>query len=311
MFDLNNIYLITNEINKRQYIGKTIRDINIRFHEHCFDLDGQSSLKKDIFKFGWKNFKIEKLLNSAETEEEFNLQYNNYIEYYKPFYNTQYKINLNKYNKIIFIKENGLIFESRDQMVNKINLITNWSLKTISILLNQSLVNNIPFLGYTLEEKISNRIQSDNDEQEDWIKELKYIFPNMELYCLELNKKFKTSAEAAKYFIDNNLCDFNSCHIETIISNINNNLKNKKNNLNNYTFFKIPVTVKINRKKINQKKIFCKELNINFNNIDEIISYFIKNEIVGKILSKTLEKKINNVIEGFCSNYKGYSFTLN
>lgn len=83
------IYIITNTINSKVYIGQTIRTIKERFREHCrlkcSDGELNMLIKKAIKKYGKNNFRIaelekcdSKLLNKKEIY---------YISLYNSYYN--------------------------------------------------------------------------------------------------------------------------------------------------------------------------------------------------------------------------------
>lgn len=55
---LGKIYRITNLVNNKIYIGQTIRDLKVRFKQHCYK-KGCTYLHNAILKYGKENFKIE------------------------------------------------------------------------------------------------------------------------------------------------------------------------------------------------------------------------------------------------------------
>lgn len=72
------IYIITNTINGKQYVGQTIQSINKRFDRHCqyygSEAENRMAIKLAIHKYGRKNFTIKvleqcdvELLNERET----------------------------------------------------------------------------------------------------------------------------------------------------------------------------------------------------------------------------------------------------
>ena len=71
---LGNIYLITNQINQKKYVGQTARDIDVRFVEHCSETRGHSRLHNAIQTEGFRNFKVSLLeqvqLNQLEEREK-------------------------------------------------------------------------------------------------------------------------------------------------------------------------------------------------------------------------------------------------
>lgn len=86
------IYIITNKLNNKVYIGQTIQNLKDRWYRHCQKsslsiAESNMAIKKAIFKYGKDNFTIEvldkcdiKLLN---TKEKFYIEkYNSYKEGY-------------------------------------------------------------------------------------------------------------------------------------------------------------------------------------------------------------------------------------
>lgn len=59
------IYVITNLINSKKYVGKTVNTIDKRFKEHCKDSQKERCEKRPLYdafrKYGIENFKIEEL----------------------------------------------------------------------------------------------------------------------------------------------------------------------------------------------------------------------------------------------------------
>lgn len=77
------IYTITNKINGKKYVGRTVRSINLR-------IDGHKAAYKQGVRYklydavreagGWDNFEVEVIDSSAKTEEELNALEAYYIE---------------------------------------------------------------------------------------------------------------------------------------------------------------------------------------------------------------------------------------
>lgn len=61
------IYLITNKINGKQYVGKTVHTIQYRFNQHC-NKPINTYIHNAINKYGRENFTIEELCRCADTE---------------------------------------------------------------------------------------------------------------------------------------------------------------------------------------------------------------------------------------------------
>ena len=83
------IYKITNKINNKIYIGKTLKTIEERWKEHCKDYKKDSEEKRPLYsamkKYGIENFKIEEIekcnINIVNEREKY------WIEYYSSFKN--------------------------------------------------------------------------------------------------------------------------------------------------------------------------------------------------------------------------------
>jgi group I intron endonuclease len=65
------IYLITNLINDKQYVGQTIQSLEKRWQRHCWKSTSKNSMPvcKAIVKYGKENFTIEKLCECISQEE--------------------------------------------------------------------------------------------------------------------------------------------------------------------------------------------------------------------------------------------------
>ena len=67
---IGNVYIITNTINNKVYIGQTIRNIRQRFSEHMsLHQRGNAHLKSAVLKYGKESFNIE-ILKTLETNNE-------------------------------------------------------------------------------------------------------------------------------------------------------------------------------------------------------------------------------------------------
>ena len=66
------IYIITNLINNKQYVGKTTKSLKLRWRRHCSRK--HTAISKAIIKYGKENFKIEVLEYTTSLEELNNLE---------------------------------------------------------------------------------------------------------------------------------------------------------------------------------------------------------------------------------------------
>lgn len=76
------IYKITNNINRKCYIGKTSRKPDVRFNEHRWSArnGGKSLLYKAMRKHGVDNFSFEVIDDSADTTQQLNILEKEYIK---------------------------------------------------------------------------------------------------------------------------------------------------------------------------------------------------------------------------------------
>lgn len=66
---MTNIYIITNKLNGKQYVGKTVKSIEERFKEHCRGyLDNHTYIDCAIHCYGEENFSVE-LIRTCEDSE--------------------------------------------------------------------------------------------------------------------------------------------------------------------------------------------------------------------------------------------------
>ena len=62
------IYLVTNKLNGKQYVGQTIRPISERWRDHC-RVNDDNYFHRAIRKYGAENFNVD-VIDVAKTEEE-------------------------------------------------------------------------------------------------------------------------------------------------------------------------------------------------------------------------------------------------
>ena len=105
------IYKITNNINNKIYIGKTNRDISIRFQEH---IDSSNSINSPSYnyhlhrafrKYGIENFSIDKI--EEVSEGLINEREKYWIKYYDS-YNNGYNLTLGGEGNLIYKDEDIL-----------------------------------------------------------------------------------------------------------------------------------------------------------------------------------------------------------
>lgn len=63
------VYLITNKINGKQYVGQTVQSLDNRWKTHCSNASGCLAIKSAINKYGKENFIIEEIFKATSVEE--------------------------------------------------------------------------------------------------------------------------------------------------------------------------------------------------------------------------------------------------
>ena len=315
------IYLITNKINGKRYVGQTSRDIWTRFEEHCYDDRSTSAIHTAIKKYGVQNFSLELIeevdLNKLDEREKFWIKHYNTCSkegYNKTFGGTE--INFNAYDSIL-IQENGFIVDSCEKLAEDISRLTDWSKGWLAHYLKEITDNpNKDFLGYHLVHIKRTRSEDQTDilDLENWIKTLNIKFQGQHIYCEQLDKHFETVGEAAKYFVDNGLYQGKSkMPIQSIITSIGYNINGKVNSvdcLGGLSFYRVPGTKKQEGSEtpFTKKRIYCPELDKEFESGVEAANYFIDNKIWTGIKVKTAKLRISDVVRGVFPQYKGYTF---
>jgi group I intron endonuclease len=80
------IYRVTNNINKKCYIGFTTRSAEQRFIEHC-RLSQRTYFHNAIKKYGKDNFTVDILCQGEDEEAGLNIAESLMIDHFKPAYN--------------------------------------------------------------------------------------------------------------------------------------------------------------------------------------------------------------------------------
>lgn len=317
------IYKITNNFNDKIYIGQTARDIDTRFAEHCSETRGHSRLHNAIQKYGWRNFKIEEIekipLSKLDEREIYWIKYYDSTNKEKGYNITKGGNNASfhpRNYRQIRVKENNITFDSKEECVRLFNQVTSWSISFLKDIFSKIIDTEKDFCGYHFESTyLSEEEISDEDCQIDWIKTLNIQYEGTRIYCEELKKDFETIGQAAKYCKDNDLCIRQGDYIiNTIISTISNYIKNPTQEgiplLKGLHFYKLPGSSKGKGSKTpyQTSKVYCPQIDKNFDSQIECAKYFLENNIWTGIKLKTAKLRISDVVCGVFPNYKGYSF---
>ena len=310
------IYVITNKTNGKQYIGQTVRNIEERFYEHCYDKRSTSAIHKAIEKYGINNFSLEKLetvdITLLDSREQYWIQK---LDTYRSGYNKNIGGNrsCSSYDNILIVEAN-IYVDSCEYLSREIVRLTDWSFKFIADKIRSVINTEQTFCGYHLKSvKVYQEELTDIVDLENWIKTLNIKFQGQHIYCMELDKQFNTMGEAARYLIDNGYYKGVSLYpIQTVITTISHHINNNctTESLGNLHFYRAPGTTKQSgaTSPFQKKKIYCPELDKEFESGVEAAQYFIDNKIWTGIKAKTARLRISDVINGIFPNYRNYSF---
>jgi group I intron endonuclease len=195
------IYKITNKINNKIYIGKTLRSIEERWKQHCSDYKRKRCEKRPLYsamnKYGIENFIIEEVEQCEESVVSEREKY--WIEYYGSF----------KYGYNATIGGDGKAYIDREKVINTYNQIGN--IKETAKLLNISVdsVNSI------LKNNNIKILTSSEVNKQKYGK-------SVNMYNLEgiFLKNFSSLQEAANYMVENNLTGCKPSTIRQHISEV-------------------------------------------------------------------------------------------
>lgn len=197
------IYLVTNNINGKQYIGQTIMTLKQRWNKHLSKSREKNAtgLAGAIKKYGEENFSIE-LIATCNIEDLNNLeQY--YINKYDTF-NNGYNLTLGgEGGKILNLNEEEVIKKYQElQYINDTARYFNCNVLAISNILHK---NNIP-----INRKPKNPFNG---------KDYHYPLRNKKVRIVELNLEFNSLKECGQWLIDNDYTRTNNVYsVQKLIS---------------------------------------------------------------------------------------------
>ncbi len=108
------VYLITNKINGKRYVGQTIQPMVKRFRQHCcssVDRSQKSAIKDAILKYGKESFEI-KILAKCDSVEQMNSRESYYIRLLRTSSPNGYNMDSGGLNKIPSIESRKKMSES-------------------------------------------------------------------------------------------------------------------------------------------------------------------------------------------------------
>lgn len=312
---LGTIYLITNKINGKQYIGQTARDMWTRFEEHCKP-SNQSVIGKAIQKYGYLNFSLEEIervsLDCLDDREQYWIDY---YDTYRKGYNQTPGGDASQTSLKLVVVEKGLIMDSVEEFGRLAHEQVGWSSRSIVKKVREVLDTDKTFMNYHFASKPVDTAISDEDVVRDWIQTLQIRFCGKHIYCFELQKEFETIAECARYLLDNNLYVTTSrTPLQSVVTVIGKQLHEATEYINStvgpLTFAFLPGTCKNygSDTPYQKIKVYCPQLDKTFDSQSEAATYMIENGIWQKIKLKTAKLRISDVVNGNFPDYRGYTF---
>ena len=277
------IYLITNQINGKQYVGQTARDIWTRFEEHCKN-SHHTAIGNAIQKYGHNNFTLTELeqveLSRLDEREIYWIQYYNTRE---KGYNRNSGGNAVRDYLHLRVVEKNLIIDSIEEFGRIANKQVGWSSQSIVKKIKEVVNTEKDFLSYHFEHVPPYTPLSDEYEIMDWVQTLQIRFAGKHIYCFELEKEFATIAECAKYLLDNNLYETSSkTPLQSVVTAIGKQLHGVTEHIygidNLYTFCFLPGSTKntVKSEPFAKLKVYCPQIDKEFDSQAEAASYMLK-----------------------------------
>lgn len=312
---LGTIYLITNKINGKQYVGQTARDMWTRFEEHC-KKDNPSVIGKAIQKYGYLNFTLEEIervpLDQIDEREKY------WIKHYNTYhlgYNQTHGGDAHNESLRLLVVEKDLVIESVEDFGRLAQEQVGWSSRSIVRKIREVLNSDKTFMDYHFKSRPADLTVSDDDVIRDWIQTLQIRFCGKHIYCFELQKEFETIAECARYLLDNNIYTTTSkTPIQSVVTSIGKQLHGATEFINSnngpLTFAFLPGTSKNpgDNTPFKKGKVYCPQLDKEFESQVEAAEYMVKNNIWTKIKVKTAKLRISDIVNGNFPDYRGYTF---
>lgn len=313
------IYVITNKINGKQYVGQTRRSLHLRFYEHCQQQKSESSIHKAIEKYGKENFIIEELekveLSLLNEREQYWIKK---LDTYKNGYNQNIggDRSLGTYSQIQIV-ELGYIADSCEELSRIMAEILDYNSAYIKNRIKRVINTDETFCDVHYKEVKADISEFTEKERIlQWCKSLKITYSRKQIYCKELDKYFDSIGCASKYLVENGFyTGISNQPIKTITALISRNLQAEKPiGVLKQLSFKETYNTSINTAQSDKKKLFrktpiyCPEIDKKFNSQVETAKYFIDNGLWMGIKETTAKDRISDVINKNIPNYKGYTF---
>ena len=323
------IYVVSNKVNPKRYVGLTERSIDQRWNEHLRDAYKKKSdgsylkdyaLYRAIRKYGREYFWIEQLEECPSDKlDEREIFWINYLDTFYNGYNETKGGRLSPlqedYSRLKFtFNGKTIIYNSAEELGNLLSVHRGFSKSVIKKQLSK-IPNNIPvtFLGITLE-KINGKekvIESSLQEKESFLINFQMSFARQEIRCIEDQKVFSSIGQAAKYYAKTEYTGHSLMPIQTIIVRITKSLRTGRG-VDSIRGKHFEYTGKTFKQKTSQKvavskSVKCLELNKEFNSGMEAARFMSSSEFWNCSV-KNAKLRISDLINKKIPSYKGYHF---
>jgi group I intron endonuclease len=309
------IYLITNKVNGKQYVGQTARDIWTRFEEHCQNTHG-SAIGNAIQKYGYLNFSLQELeavsLEQLDEREKYWIKY--YNTYHEGYNKTLGGKVIREYEHLCVVERN-LVIDSAEEFGRIAADQVGWSNRFLTMKIREVVEQGKDFLGYHFQKVPSDIPLSPEDEIRDWIQTLQIRFTGKHIYCFELEKEFDTIADCARFLLDSGLSTTTSkTPLQSLVTAIGKQLHETTEYINStqgpLTFCFLPGSTKNQGcdEPFKNQEIYCPQLDMTFESQVKAAEYMLDNGLWAGIKKKTARLRISDVVNGNFPDYKGYTF---
>lgn len=301
MEKIGTIFRLCNKINGKNFIGATSRDVELRKEEIFWYLK-EGPLYEDFITYGQKNFSIDVLqkVPLADLDHELIKQ----IKIYDSSCPDKgYNYHALLAGKRILVVENNIILPSVEYFSDILFKTISWNKRIVEEGILDSLKDGKSFLSYHFQ-MIDGFAPTSEDEIINWALILGDRFKGSHIHLKELDLDFSTPEDAANYLLQVGIVseDFFSL-VKAIKFSIKNFSSIEDKNL---TFRKYPGKIEEETK---EKRIFCPELNLEFNSSKEAAS-FIKEHLSLNMKEKTIKQKIDFVLNGYYLHFMGFTFQV-
>lgn len=189
------IYQIVNDINEKIYIGKTERNIEERFKEHCQDYLRREYEKRPLYsamkKYGVEHFHIE-LIEETDNPDEREVFWIEQKRSFKYGYNATLGGEGKKYIDYDLVIETYKQLQNQNEVAKLLNISSD---SVHSILTN----NNVNILSSAIiNAKVNGKIVNQYDLQDNFIQS----FPSAKAAAIALGKITSTSNGASSHIAD-------------------------------------------------------------------------------------------------------------